>query len=118
MQVSSNQDTKKNFTGKTSINPKFKFEPNLGSDVELRIVNMFRSISEAALNEQPEGIDDLQAVLEEQAADLWENVTAIRECAKEILLLLGPTEIEVEDLGGIISSIPWVGETFNHKLQS
>ena len=79
--------------------PKFEVTFPWEFDVQLRIVNKFRSISEAALNEQPENIDDLAAVLEEQAVDLWEHVTAMRDCAKEILLLLGPADEEVEDLG-------------------
>lgn len=69
---------------------------------QLRIVGKFKAIRDSAIYDHPDDIADLQALLEQEAAGMWEMLRAIRECANEILRLLGAAaeeeDLEVEDL--------------------
>lgn len=69
---------------------------------QLRIVGKFKAIRDSAIYDNPDDIADLEALLEQEADDMWENVRAIRECAKEILLRLGAAteeDLDAQDLG-------------------
>ena len=69
---------------------------------QLRIVGKFKVIRDSATYDHPDRIADLQALLEQEAAGMWEMLPAIREWANEILRLLGAAkkeDLEVEDLG-------------------
>ena len=69
---------------------------------QLRIVGKFKQMRDSATCHHPDKIADLQALLEEEAPSMWENLRAIQELAHEILRLLRAAteeDLEVEDLG-------------------
>ena len=68
---------------------------------QLRIVGKFKEIRHFAIYDDPERVADLQALLEQEAGGMWDSLRVIRECANEILRLLGAAaeeDREGEDL--------------------
>jgi uncharacterized protein (DUF608 family) len=69
---------------------------------QLRIVGKFKAIRHFAIYDDPDDIADLQALLEHEADGMWDSLRFFRECANEVLRLLGAAtkeDLEVEDLG-------------------